>query len=268
MPGLPPVDVRGLRLVKILAQADACLLTGFHRGRTESKREREHAVRRAEIDLTCDRDVSVLCAPVVSGESFVGLQLLPAVRYTDEPDRSGEPWRRGRQGQRRVVALGEEHRRHFVVADPRRIAAAAVGQVRGEDHVEAEIRERALERHEPHALQRDVAKRIGQHLFLDAIAAVNGRVANLVRRYAERDLRRLGPGIPLFLGEVRSTIGHDEPEVARARAIDARVVDLVENPVTQREPDMAVATDGRPEAALRARRPARRNPRPARRKHV
>ena len=268
MPGLPPADVRGFRLVEILEQADARVLTGFHRRRTESEREIEHAIRRAEIDFARDRNVSVLCAPVGSDESFVGLQLLPAVGHTDEPDRSGEPWRRGRQGQRRVVALGEEHRRPFVVADPRRIAAAAVGQVRGEDHVEAEIRERAPERHEPHALQHDVAPRIGQHLFLDAIAAVNGRVANLVRRHAERDLRRLGPGIPLFLGEVRPTIGHDEPEVAGARVIDARVVDLVENPVTQREPDTAVATDGRPEAALRARRPARRNPRPARRKHV
>ena len=46
--------------------------------------------------------------------------------------------------------------------------------------------------------------------------------------------------------------------------IDAWIVDLVENPVAQREPDTTVATDSRAEAALGARRPARRNPRPAR----
>ena len=109
--------------------------------------------------------------------------VLPAVGHTDEPDRSGEPWRRGCQSQRTVLALGEEHRHPFVVAEPRGIAAAAVGQVRGEDHVEVEICERASERHEPHALQHDVAPRIGQDLFLDAIAAVNGRVANLVCRH-------------------------------------------------------------------------------------
>ena len=50
--------------------------------------------------------------------------------------------------------------------------------------------------------------------------------------------------------------------------IDARVVDLVENPVAQREPDTAVAADGCAEAAFRARRPAGRNTRPARSKGV
>src|SRR5258705_13753204 len=104
MPGLPPVDVRRFRLVKGLEQADARVLTGFHRRRTESERQIEHAIRRAEIDFTRDRHVSVLCALVGSDESFVSLQLLPAVGYTNEPDRSGEPWRRGRQGQRKVVA--------------------------------------------------------------------------------------------------------------------------------------------------------------------
>ena len=50
--------------------------------------------------------------------------------------------------------------------------------------------------------------------------------------------------------------------------IDAWIVDLVENPVAQREPDAAVATHGGTEAALRARRPARRNTRPARSKGI
>ena len=63
-------------------------------------------------------------------------------------------------------------------------------------------------------------------------------------------------------------IGDDETEIAGARVIDARVIDLVENPVAQREPDTAVATDRGTDAAFRARRPARRNARPARRKRL
>ena len=268
VPGLPRSDVLGLRAVEILEQADERVLAGFHRRRTETERQHERAVRRREIDFAGDGDVAVLRARVGPAQSLVGLQFLPAIREADEPDRSGEPRRRGRERERVVVALGEQHRRALVVADPRRVAAAAVGQVRRQQHVQTEVSQRALERHETDALQHDVAPRIGQHLLLDSIAAVEGRVANPIRRNAGRHLRRLGAGVPLLFGEVRLAIGHDEAEVARARVIDARIVDLVEDPVAQREPDAAVATDRRAEAALRARRPARRNARPARGKRL
>ena len=56
----------------------------------------------------------------------------------------------------------------------------------------------------------------------------------------------------------------DETEIAGARVIDARVVDLVEDAVAQREPDATVATDGSADAAFRARRPACGEPGPAR----
>src|SRR5690242_4062881 len=58
------------------------------------------------------------------------------------------------------------------------------------------------------------------------------------------------------------------PRSARACMIDAGIVDLVENPVTRREPDTTVAADRDAEAALRARSPPCRNARPSRRKHV
>ena len=167
-----------------------------------------------------------------------------------------------------MVPLGEQHRRTLVVAHPSRIAAASVGEVGRQQHVQPEVSQRALERHETDALEHDVAPGIGQDLLLDPIATINRRVPNPIRRNARRHLRGLGAGIPLFFGEVGLPIGHDEPEIARARVIDARIVDLVENPVAQREPDTAVATDRRAEAALRTRRPARRNTRPARGKRI
>ena len=163
-----------------------------------------------------------------------------------------------------MVALGEQHRRALVIAHPRRVAAASVGEVGSEQHVQAEISQRALERHETDALEHHVAPGIGQYLLLDSIATINGRVPNPIRRNARRHLRRLGAGIPLFLREECLPIGHDETEVARARVIDAWVVDLVEDPVAQREPHPAVATHSGTEAALRTRRPACRNSRPAR----
>src|SRR6185503_14848003 len=123
-----------------------------------------------------------------------------------------------------------------------------------------------LERHEADALKHHVAPGIGQYLLLNAIATINGRVPNLIRKDAWRHLRRLGAGISLFFRKECLPIGHDETKIARACMIDAWIVDLVEDPVAQREPDAAFATHSGTEAALRTRRPARRNTRPSRSK--
>ena len=98
-----------------------------------------------------------------------------------------------------MVPLGEQHRRALVVAHPRRIAAASVGEVGSEQHVQAEISQRALERHETDALEHHVAPRIGQYFLLNAIATINGRVPNPIGKNAWRHLRRLRTRIPLFL---------------------------------------------------------------------
>ena len=167
-----------------------------------------------------------------------------------------------------MVPLGEEHRRALVVTHPRRVAASSVGEVWSQQHVKPEISQRALERHETNTLKHHVAPRVGQYFFLDSIATINGRVQNPIRRNSWRDLQGLRPGIPFFLREECLPIGHDETKVARACVIDAWVVDLVEDPVAQREPHPAVATHSRAEAALRTRRPACRNPWPPRGKGV
>ena len=141
-----------------------------------------------------------------------------------------------------MVPLSEQHRRALVIAHPRRIAAASVGEVGSEQYIQAVISQRALERHETDALEHHVAPRIGQYLLLNAIATINGRVPNQIRKDAWRHLRRLGAGISLFFRKECLPIGHDETEVAGTCVIDAWVVDLVEDPVAEREPDTAFAT--------------------------
>src|SRR6185503_4204820 len=74
--------------------------------------------------------------------------------------------------------------------------------------------------------------------------------------------------MPLFFREVRLPVGNDEPEIARARVIDAWIVDLIEDTVAQRKPDSAVAADSGTNSALRARRPAGRNTWPTRGKPI
>ena len=163
-----------------------------------------------------------------------------------------------------MVPLGEQHRRALVIAHPRRIAAASVGEVGSEQDVQTEISQRALERHKTDALEHHVAPGIGQDLLLNAITTIDSRVSNPISKNTRRYLGRLRTRIPLFLREERLSIGHDETKVARACVIDTWVVDLIEDPVAQREPDAAVAADSGTEAALRTRRPAGRTSRPAR----
>src|SRR4029079_9883935 len=92
---------------------------------------------------------------------------------------------------------------------------------------------------------------------------IEGRVANLVGGNAWRHLRGLATGVSLLFREGRPAVGHDDAAVADPSLIDPRIVDLVEDTVAQAEPDMAVASNRGPDAALRARCPTPRYARPA-----
>ena len=87
------------------------------------------STRPLEIDLPGERNVSVLGARVRLSQSALRPQLLPAIRGTDETDGSGQPWWRGGQRESEAIPLRQQHRRALVVARPRRIAAASVGEM-------------------------------------------------------------------------------------------------------------------------------------------
>src|SRR5579871_2334488 len=70
--------------------------------------------------------------------------------------------------------------------------------------------------------------------------------------------------MPLFFGKVRSPVGDDQSQIARAGRIHAGKINFVDYAVAEREPDAAGGTECRAHARLRARSPARRNARPAR----
>jgi len=92
---------------------------------------------------------------------------------------------------------------------------------------------------------------------------ITARVAEAVGRHARGQLRGVRLRIPLFFREERLPVGHDETHVARAGLIEARIVDLVQDPVTGGEPDTAGGTECRADGALPAGRPARRDAGPA-----
>src|SRR4051812_9044697 len=69
--------------------------------------------------------------------------------------------------------------------------------------------------------------------------------------------------VALFFRKVRPAIGDDEAKVSRAGVINAGVIHLVENAVTQSEPDAAFAADGRAETGFCAAGPTPGNTWPA-----
>src|SRR5215204_998246 len=195
------------------------------------------------------------------------MQLLPSVRDAHESDRSGEPRRGGCQRECKAVTFGEQHGRALVVAHPCGIAVASVGEMGSEQGIQAEVCECAVQRDEANALEDDVAPGIGQYLPFDAVPAVEGLIADSIGRNTGCHAGSGGAGMALFFREIAVISGDEEAKIAGARVVDARTVNLVQNAMTQGEPDATVAADGCAQTAFRARRPSAGNARPAGRKY-
>jgi hypothetical protein len=63
--------------------------------------------------------------------------------------------------------------------------------------------------------------------------------------------------VALLFGEESTAISDDQAEVASAGLIDAREIDLIENAVTEREPNPAMEVEGSANPGFGARSPAR-----------
>ncbi len=112
--------------------------------------------------------------------------------------------------------------------------------MRSQKRIETIVGEAALQRHKADFLQHHVAVRIGQNLLLDPISPLHFCVAQLIYRYTRLHGDILKAAMPLLFREKTGAIGDDESLIARARLIDAREVDFVQDAVAQGEPDPAV----------------------------
>ena len=191
-------------------------------------------------------------------------EVLPAVGDADEPGRALRPRHRACESECTRAAFGEEHRDALIGSDPGGVAVTAVAEVRGEEHVHVVLIEPARERHKPRSLEHRVSPRISQDLLLHTKAPLQTGIRHPVGGDTLGEGHDLRPCVALLLGEELAPVGDDESEVARARLIHAREVDLVEDPVAQREPDAAHRRQGGGHGTLRTRSPARRNTGPAR----
>ena len=115
-----------------------------------------------------------------------------------------------------------------------------------------------MERLEGNLLQQSFAPRIGNDVLFDPVAAVRCRVDEPKRRNALLDHVDFMNGVSLLFGKIAVPVGDDQTHIARTGGVDARIVDLVQNAVTDREPDAAACGQRGSDAALGARRPTRR----------
>ncbi len=267
LPGAPALHIVPAQLLEAFLQAGDGAEARFLRADAEAQRDQHRAVAGGEVDLGAEGDIAALGALVALVEAAVAAELPPAVRGADIADRAGLP--RHRAGERERDALpagGEQHGRALVVADPGGIVRARIDEVRREQREQAVVGDVADQRLEGHLLDQHLAARIGDDLLLDAPAPVLRRVEQVIGRHAVLEHADLVVGVALLLGEIAVRGGDEEAEVARAGGIDARIVDLVEDAVAEREPQPARRRAGGADAHLGARRPARRAAGPARRR--
>ena len=99
--------------------------------------------------------------------------------------------------------------------------------------------------------------RISEHMFYQAVAAPGFRI-----REAVKDAIALGvfdqmTQVALFLVAKRFAVADEKLKVARVRLIDMWIINLIDDSVTEGEPETATRVIGCADAFFRARSPAR-----------
>src|SRR6185437_5850563 len=157
------------------------------------------------------------------------------------------------------LAPRKQQRRALEIVHPCGVAATLIAQVRCEQDMQAIVGQDTSLRNEPDLLQHGVTMRIGQCLLFDAITALPADVGQRERWDARGQPANAGVSVALLLGEERRAVRDDQSHVAHTSLVDARIIDLVEDAVAEREPDVTAVGEGRAPADLGARGPAGRD---------
>src|SRR5437870_5576197 len=105
--------------------------------------------------------------------------------------------------------------------------------------------------------------RIGQDMLDNPVPAIGIGIDQSVKEAVLLRIIDLMQQVAFLLVAERPAIGNEKLEIARVGLIDRRIINLVDDPVTQREPNAATRVIRRPDPFLGTVRPTRFNPRPA-----
>src|ERR687892_1852512 len=98
-------------------------------------------------------------------------------------------------------------------------------------------------------------------MFYEPVAALTLRICQSIKNTIALRVFDEMIQVTLFLVAKCFAITDEKLKVARVRLIDPRIVNFVDDPVTQREPETTTRVISRAHTFLRARSPARRNSR-------
>src|ERR1700722_6428153 len=88
-------------------------------------------------------------------------------------------------------------------------------------------------------LEHHIACRIGSYVLGDPIASMDAGVDQFMGRYPILRSRNAVQRVALLFGKEIDAITDDEPEIADADLVDARIIDFVEDAVAVRKPNPA-----------------------------
>src|SRR5579863_76460 len=264
LPGAPSSRVFITGCVDAFIETNANTERRLRGGPAETQGQHEAALASRQANFAGEGYIAIARMVVTPTQLVMLPEILPAIRGTDEADRSRGERSRTTKGKRCSSALGKEHRHTLVIVDPGRIAGALIHRVRRQKRIKPIVGYGASERLKRYALKHDVAARIGEHQFFDPITTLVTDTADDKRRHAFGDRMNGTLRIALLFREETMPIGNDEAQIPRACLIDPRIVDLVEDAVAQREPDSALRLQRGTDTAFGARCPSRIAARPPR----
>src|ERR1700722_8549945 len=190
-------------------------------------------------------------------------KLPPSVRGADEADRPGEELRTAQHRQVRPSAKRAQNVVPLVFTKQAVVVRPCVDEMWRQQGEQAQPRLGGIL--EANVQNDRIAARVREHAIDDpeSPAAMRARQAeggNTVFDTFDDCL-----AVALDLGEESSPVGDDEAEVADASLVNARIVDFIDDAVTDGEPDAAPLAERCADPVLGARCPTRRNSRRPRR---
>src|SRR5215831_8509336 len=103
--------------------------------------------------------------------------------------------------------------------------------------------------------------RICEDMFYDPIATIRFRISDAIEQAITLRIIDRMSQVSFFLMAKRFSIADEKLKITRVRLIDARIVNLIHDAVTQREPNTAAGMIGCANSFLGARSPAGRDSR-------
>src|SRR5439155_14565160 len=153
-----------------------------------------------------------------------------------------------------VFALGADE---FCGADfraPGGVAGAATGNVRSQQRVDAQLPpQRFIEHFDFGVHEQDRPMWISEHMFYQTVAAPGFRIREAIKDAIAFGVFDQMTQVTLFLVAKRFSVTDEKLKVARVRFINMSIVNLIDDTVTEGEPETATRMVGCTDAFFRTR---------------